>query len=302
MNFAINQTFLSSAFAVSVALHGVALAVLTHTVFTNQNHFLQIVRPESPIVKTIEVSLKSISPTAHENDQIDAAIHKKLAVPPQSIPRKPIPTKAATTEQAQKPARTMTLAKQPYENKKTKATKQPKINNPKLPTIEKPDILLSKAINRNFKTHRNVTVSDQPKPILTKATTPIEQRPLNNAKTGYDGNNPAINKPSAPAGSLMAANLTYHASGISSTLPPLLKSRQPDYPEEARWEERTGKAILKFKISGQGSVLEPQITKSSGHRDLDMAAIRAIQFWRFKAKEMQAATQWYQYSFRFELN
>lgn len=302
MNFAINQTFLSSAFAVSVALHGVALAVLTHTVFSNQNHFLQTVRPESPIIKTIEVSLKSISPTAHENDQIDAAIQKKLAVPPQSIPRKPIPTKAAKTEQAQKPAKTVTLAKQPYENKKTKATKQSKINKPKQASIEKPDILLSKDGNQNFKTHRNVTLADQSKPILTKATTPIEQRPLNNAKTGDDGNNPAMKKPSAPAGSLMTTNLTNHASGISSALPPLLKSRQPDYPEEARWEERTGKAILKFKISGQGSVLEPQITKSSGHRDLDMAAIRAIQFWRFKAKEMQAATQWYQYSFRFELN
>ncbi|MEQ1739782.1 MAG: hypothetical protein ABL884_07730, partial [Methyloglobulus sp.] len=237
MNFAINQTFLSSAFAISIALHGIALAVLTHTVFSNQNHFLQTVRPEMPIVKTIAVSLKSISPKADENNQSDAAIPKKLAVPPQSIPRKPIPTKAAKTEQAQKPARIMALAKQPSENKKTKATKQSKINNPKLPTIEKPDILLSKAINRNFKTQRNVTVFDQPKPILTKATTPIEQRPLNNAKTGYDGNNPAINKPSAPAGRLMTANLTNHANGISSALPPLLKSRQPDYPEEARWEE-----------------------------------------------------------------
>lgn len=100
----------------------------------------------------------------------------------------------------------------------------------------------------------------------------------------------------------MTANFSNHATGISSVLPPLLKSRQPDYPEEARWEERTGKATLKFKITEQGRVIEPHVTKSSGHRDLDFAAIQAIQFWRFKAKEMQVATQWYQYSFRFELN
>ena len=67
MNFAINQTFLSFAFAISIALHGIALAVMTHTVYSNQNHFLRTVRPESPTVKTIEVSFKiNIAKTRRE--------------------------------------------------------------------------------------------------------------------------------------------------------------------------------------------------------------------------------------------
>lgn len=89
---------------------------------------------------------------------------------------------------------------------------------------------------------------------------------------------------------------------ISSTLPPIAKSVDPSYPEEARWEDRAGKVTVKFKISHQGRVVEPSISGGSGHRDLDMAAIKAIKQWRFVIKDEANTSHWFLYSFRFELH
>ena len=301
MNLAINQPFLSSAFAVSMALHGIALVVTTNIFFASQNPILRATSPETPTLKTIEVSFKSISAKALSSSAKGTASREKQAVTVQSRLRKAMPVKAIHTPRTHKPVQPVTIAKAVSEAKKTKTAKLQVIKKLK-PTAGKPDLSISKVSGQQTETSTKQAVSNHSKPLTAPPANYSEKKPFSADKPSYATNVLLHNKPSQTTGQLMATNLTHHGSGITSSLPPLLKSRQPDYPEEARWEERTGKAVIKFKISGQGSVLEPQISKSSGHRDLDKAAIRAIQFWRFKAKENQAANQWYQYSFRFELN
>ena len=85
-------------------------------------------------------------------------------------------------------------------------------------------------------------------------------------------------------------------------LPELLKSNQPIYPEDARWEGRIGKVTLKFHITQRGYVKDAQVQSTSGHDDLDHAALTSLSQWRFDVTKDQPLDEWYLYSFRFELN
>lgn len=84
-----------------------------------------------------------------------------------------------------------------------------------------------------------------------------------------------------------------------SSLPRLRYAPAPVYPEEARWEERTGVTTLSFRITAEGEAQEISVLVSSGHEDLDSAAISSLRSWRFANGH---ASAWYRYTFRFEIN
>lgn len=77
----------------------------------------------------------------------------------------------------------------------------------------------------------------------------------------------------------------------------------PDYPDEARWEEREGRTVLRFRLHPGGSVGETQVVDSSGHADLDTAALATLRQWRFKppGDTSTSPESWYRYAFRFAL-
>lgn len=83
--------------------------------------------------------------------------------------------------------------------------------------------------------------------------------------------------------------------------PKALHSPAPEYPEEARWEKRTGLATLGFRVEADGSVVEVRMLHSSGHADLDAAAMESLRHWRFVLPAGAASASWYRYLFRFEL-
>ncbi|MBU1225080.1 MAG: energy transducer TonB [Gammaproteobacteria bacterium] len=83
--------------------------------------------------------------------------------------------------------------------------------------------------------------------------------------------------------------------------PKALHSPAPEYPEEARWEKRTGLATLGFRVEANGSVAEVRMLHSSGHADLDAAAVESLRHWRFVLPTGGAPASWYRYLFRFEL-
>ena len=68
----------------------------------------------------------------------------------------------------------------------------------------------------------------------------------------------------------------------------------PRYPESARRQGREGQVILAVRLAPDGSVLEVQVDRSSGHRALDDAARAAVRRWRFQpavgAAQGQAAS------------
>lgn len=85
-------------------------------------------------------------------------------------------------------------------------------------------------------------------------------------------------------------------SAVPSYSPP------PEYPEEARWEKRTGRALLAFRLRPDGVPEDIRLMASSGHADLDAAARESLERWRFEVpKGVKKDSTWYKYAFRFEL-
>ena len=56
----------------------------------------------------------------------------------------------------------------------------------------------------------------------------------------------------------------------------------PRYPESARRAGIEGTALLKFLVQADGGVASVTIERSSGHVDLDHAAVQAVRRWRFE--------------------
>ncbi len=55
----------------------------------------------------------------------------------------------------------------------------------------------------------------------------------------------------------------------------------PVYPLRARMEQRQGQVELLYRVTKEGRVADLQIAKSSGHADLDEAALKAVVKYRF---------------------
>jgi protein TonB len=58
-------------------------------------------------------------------------------------------------------------------------------------------------------------------------------------------------------------------------------NKAPTYPMQARKDKRQGQVDLLYRVTTEGRVAEVQIAKSSGHADLDEAAVKAIAKYRF---------------------
>ncbi|MDR1701555.1 MAG: energy transducer TonB, partial [Sporomusaceae bacterium] len=63
--------------------------------------------------------------------------------------------------------------------------------------------------------------------------------------------------------------------------PQLLRKTEPAYPEKARAEARTGTVTVSLEVLANGQVGRVSIQQSSGHADLDAAAVKDVKKWRF---------------------
>lgn len=297
--YGIQQPFLFPALAVSIVLHGVALALWSNAFIPDQKNILQSYNLSSSTPEnTITVTLTSLPYRYSGNSQIHLPISNKQYLSTWLSSRKPASGKFVKSKLLPK---SVAPVKQFSTNKKTEITQHQAARELGQRT-KKHDILLNNDSNQRTETRTKSKASGKPNSLIVKSTTQAKESLLTQPKVSYNDDQVANNKQSSPVTQLGALKSTNKLPASHAFLPPLLRSRQPEYPEEARWEERTGKVTLKFKISDQGRVINPDITTSSEHRDLDLAALKAIQFWRFARKEGQTYSQWYYYSFRFELN
>lgn len=90
------------------------------------------------------------------------------------------------------------------------------------------------------------------------------------------------------------------ATSIAQAPPAARLAPAPLYPEEARWERRAGRVVLNFHIRLDGTVGDAQVFDSSGHADIDHAALTALRQWKFDAPSAVAVAR-YRYAFRFDL-
>ena len=58
-------------------------------------------------------------------------------------------------------------------------------------------------------------------------------------------------------------------------------NKSPSYPMSARREARQGQVELVYRVTKEGTVSDLQIAKSSGHKDLDLEAARAVAQFKF---------------------
>jgi TonB family protein len=66
---------------------------------------------------------------------------------------------------------------------------------------------------------------------------------------------------------------------------------KPDYPLEARAHWMEGRGVFTLTVLPDGTVASVEITKSTGHHELDESAIAAFQNWRFKFPKPGMAPQ-----------
>ncbi|MFZ2452260.1 MAG: TonB family protein [Methylovulum miyakonense] len=281
------QPFLSPAFVVSIVLHGAALAIWNTSPFPGQPPSLNGATAINSITVALTPSPSRTPPQlaiAQQQSQHQLPISEKRPTPQNTVSKRPQATVSVR-----------------------KGTGTPKTGRQKtLKSIAKPpgmapETSLKHWVSQRIDMQKNAAAPNLPYLPNTGATAPSQrfQQPLTKPKANGRAATENSQPPSTPRP--IHPNITDNLPANPSLLPPLLKSRQPDYPEEARWEERTGKVTLKFKITDKGHVIDPGITTSSGHRDLDLAALQAIQNWRFEPKK-GLGSQWFFYSFRFELH
>jgi TonB family protein len=67
--------------------------------------------------------------------------------------------------------------------------------------------------------------------------------------------------------------------------PVLLRDANPDYPDHLREAGVEGTVTLAFTVDERGRVTDVSVSRSSGSRELDACAVRAIKRFRYKPAE-----------------
>jgi protein TonB len=122
-------------------------------------------------------------------------------------------------------------------------------------------------------------------------------------------NGPAALPDSAPAPDADVAAAAPVASGTEPGVVPTIPiprggyQVKPHFPRAARLRGAEGIALLHARIAPDGEVAELRVERSSGHADLDLAALRAVRRWRFEPLEgaVGAEGAWVQIPVEFRL-
>jgi protein TonB len=119
----------------------------------------------------------------------------------------------------------------------------------------------------------NEPVATQKIPAVeTPAPLPIEKDAV---KPVIDGAKPTTEPAST-------ARPPQRTAKISREPRPLASNSVPEYPPAALRSGVGGTVVVRAKIDANGKPAEVSIAKRSGNRDLDRAALRAVQKWRFQ--------------------
>ncbi|MBH1363814.1 energy transducer TonB [Stenotrophomonas maltophilia] len=84
-----------------------------------------------------------------------------------------------------------------------------------------------------------------------------------------------------PCAGLTALEENEQIAASAAYKPYSTHARPPRYPSDAYREGRQGEASVIILVAGQGQTIGAVLERSSGHDDLDEAAVTAAQDWRF---------------------
>jgi protein TonB len=82
------------------------------------------------------------------------------------------------------------------------------------------------------------------------------------------------------------------------------KSCKVDYPKASLMNEEQGTTTMSFLIGADGAVNESKLDKSSGHKNLDKAALKGLSACKFKAgtKDGAPAQTWTKVDYAWKLD
>lgn len=90
------------------------------------------------------------------------------------------------------------------------------------------------------------------------------------------------NKSSASAMAALLVSLSCAASAAEVAASFDSKNCKADYPKASLLNEEQGTVSMMFLIAADGSVVESKLEKTSGFKNLDKAALKAVSACRFK--------------------
>lgn len=112
-----------------------------------------------------------------------------------------------------------------------------------------------------------------------------------------------------PAAGPLFFPLAHYSTPIVRATPPVTEEEKaaakgrpcpaPEYPAGARTRNEQGTAHIKFLVAWDGWVKDARITKSSGHAELDEAALSTIGGCWFEPPRI-GASDWYETSYTWE--
>ncbi|PHV08389.1 energy transducer TonB [Janthinobacterium sp. BJB412] len=101
------------------------------------------------------------------------------------------------------------------------------------------------------------------------------------------------------------ALITTGASAFAAEVPASFdaKNCRAEYPKASLMNEEQGNVSMAFLVAADGSVMESKVEKSSGFKNLDKAAVKAISACKFKpgTKDGAVAQTWAKVDYAWKL-
>lgn len=107
---------------------------------------------------------------------------------------------------------------------------------------------------------------------------------------------------SVAAALLVSVSSTAFAAEVPASFD--AKSCKADYPKASLMNEEQGTVSMSFLVNADGSVADSKVEKSSGFKNLDKAAIKALTACKFKpgTKDGAAAQTWTKVDYAWKLD
>lgn len=127
---------------------------------------------------------------------------------------------------------------------------------------------------------------EDPAPVAAvPAPTPAKAKPVPTptpvAASNDEGQGQTGASTGEGSGDLGKGGATIAGAVSVSDLKQMPGNKGPAYPQQARLERRQGQMELVYRVTKEGAVSDLQITKSTGSKDLDEEALRAIAKFKF---------------------
>ncbi len=123
----------------------------------------------------------------------------------------------------------------------------------------------------------------QPRIIAPPPEVPVQQQPVEPTVTAQVTSDPQPPADPGPAtAEVIAPPATNPGKIYEAALADANSCAKPDYPARAARNGETGTVALALLIGTDGRVSDAKVSKSSGSRDLDRAAVAALSLCKFK--------------------